>query len=75
MLETISTKYCQNFATFFSLNDLLHRWTQYYLCYLNLGYLDKQVGEPRPMRPSGSATYVEKYVEKSLIFVEDLRQS
>jgi len=29
MLEIILTKYCQNSATFFSLNDLLYHWTQY----------------------------------------------
>jgi len=28
-LEIISTKYCQNSATFFSVNDLLYHWTQY----------------------------------------------
>jgi len=38
MLELMSTKYCHNSATFFSLNDLLYQWTQYYLCYLNLRY-------------------------------------
>jgi len=29
MLEIISAKYCQNSATFFSLNDILYHWTQY----------------------------------------------
>jgi len=43
MLETISTKYFQISAAFFSLSDLLYRWTQYKLCYLNLRYLVKKV--------------------------------
>ena len=61
MLEIITIIYWQNSATFFSLNDLLYLWTQYSLCYLNLGYLGKKVGGqappeikvrgPRPMRP------------------------
>ena len=64
-LETISTKYCENSATFFWLNDLLHHWTQYQLRYLNLWYLGKKVGGRPPRKivggahapPPSSATY------------------